>query len=92
MCRAGVSQALLPHERSLTYTEELLILVGHTESSLAIDFARGGVKVASLRERGEMGNAVRQPETLRAVKEQYPCRMHTHSPQCKCNGSHIQYM
>ena len=43
-------QALLPHERALTYTEELCILVGHTESSLAIDFARGGVKVASLRE------------------------------------------
>ncbi len=48
----------MPHQRSLTYSEELLVLVGHTESGLTIDFARGGVKVASLRERGEMGNTV----------------------------------
>ena len=45
--------------RSLTYTEELGILVRHTQSSLAIDFARGGVTVAFLREGGEMGDAVR---------------------------------
>lgn len=67
-------KALLPHRRSLTYKQELIIPVGHAESGLAIDFARGGVSVASLREGGEMGDGVRQPETLRAVKEQDPCR------------------
>lgn len=56
--RAEVCQALLLHHCSLTYTEELFIPVGHTKSRLAIDFARGGVKVASLRERGEMGNTM----------------------------------
>lgn len=61
---------------SLTYTEKLRILVGHTQGSLAIVFARGGVLVALLRERGEMGNGVGQPETLRMVKEQNPCGMH----------------
>lgn len=66
-------KALLPHQRSLTYKQELIILVGHAESGLAVDFARGGVNVASLREGGEMGDSVRQPETLRAVKEQDPC-------------------
>lgn len=57
--------------------KKLLVLVGHTQCSLAIEFARGRVKVPFLGEGGEMGNAVRQPETLRAVKEQCPCRTHT---------------
>lgn len=61
----------------LTYMKKLLVLVGHTQCSLAIEFARGRVKVPFLGEGGEMGNAVRQPETLRAVKEQCPCRTHT---------------
>ena len=52
---------------------ELIIAVGHTEDSLPIDFARRRVIVASLREGGEVRNAVRQPETLRVIGEQYPC-------------------
>lgn len=69
MHTAGVSQALLLHDRSLTYSKELFILVGHAQSSLAIDFAGGGVNKAFLREWGEMRNAVWQPETLRMIKE-----------------------
>lgn len=82
------SQALLPHQRSLTYTQELLVLVGHTESSLTVDFARGGVKVAPLREWGQKGNAVRQPETLSVVKEQHPCRMRTNNCPCFFSDAH----
>lgn len=67
-------KAPLPHQRSLTYKQELIVPVGHAESGLAVDFARGGVNIASFRERGEVGDSVRQPETLRVVKEQDPCR------------------
>lgn len=69
----------LRDKHSLTYAEELIIGVGHAEGSLPIDFSGGGVKVASLGEWREMGNAVRKPETLRTVKEQYPCKTQTNN-------------
>lgn len=68
-----------PDKRLLTYMQELVIIVGNTESSLAIDFSRWGVMVASLREWREMGNAVQQPETLKVVREQYTCRVQTNN-------------
>lgn len=72
----NTSGPFLPHSRSLTYEQELVIVVCHAEGCLPVDFARGGVHVASLREGGEMGDGVRQPETLSVVKEHDPCRKH----------------
>lgn len=83
---SGPPLFFVPHSRSLTYEQELTVVVCHAEGCLPVDFARGGVSVASLRERGEMGDSVWQPETLRAVKEQDPCRKQAN---CFLNDLHV---
>lgn len=88
----STSGPFLPHSRSLTYERELIIVVCHAEGCLPVDFARGGVAIAVFRERGEMGDGVWQPETLRAVKEQDPCRRHASCFWNDLHASRLQFV